>query len=127
MSLNQAELEEQLGALKSAEDHAKKASVDASRLAEELRQEQEHSAQVEKARRSAEVLAKDLQTRLDEAEAAAMQGGRKIVQKMEQVYLFDQQFIHIGLVINCTNSMLIGARKSIGCAYVFYKYINSLF
>jgi myosin heavy chain 6/7 len=81
----QTELEEQISALKTSDDHAKKAAADASRLAEELRQEQEHSAQVEKARRTAEMLAKDLQTRLDEAEAAAMQGGRKIVQKMEQV------------------------------------------
>jgi chromosome segregation ATPase len=70
--------------LKTSEDHAKKASVDASRLAEELRQEQDHSSQIEKARRVAETMAKELQTRLDEAEAAAMQGGRKIVQKMEQ-------------------------------------------
>jgi len=84
----QTELEEQINALKSSEDHAKKASADASRLAEELRQEQEHSAQVEKARRTAEAAAKDLQTRLDEAEAAAMQGGRKIVQKMEQVWSY---------------------------------------
>jgi len=81
----QAELEEQLNLAKVAEDHAKKAAADASRLAEELRQEQDHSTQTEKARRIAETMAKDLQTRLDEAEAAAMQGGRKIVQKMEQV------------------------------------------
>ena len=81
----QAELEEQVNMVKVAEDHAKKASADASRLAEELRQEQDHSTQIEKARRTAETIAKDLQTRLDEAEAAAMQGGRKIVQKMEQV------------------------------------------
>lgn len=81
----QGELEEQLNLVKAAEDHAKKASSDASRLAEELRQEQDHSSQIEKARRTAETVAKDLQTRLDEAEAAAMQGGRKIVQKMEQV------------------------------------------
>lgn len=72
--------------VKVAEDHAKKASADASRLAEELRQEQDHATQIEKARRTAETVAKDLQTRLDEAEAAAMQGGRKIVQKMEQVH-----------------------------------------
>lgn len=85
----QTELEEQISALKNSEEHSKKASADASRLAEELRQEQEHSSQVEKARRTAEVLAKDLQTRLDEAEAAAMQGGRKIVQKMEQVRVFE--------------------------------------
>lgn len=78
-------MEEHLTSLKASEDHSKKAAADASRLAEELRQEQDHSAQVEKARRAAEVLAKDLQSRLDEAEAAAMQGGRKIVQKMEQV------------------------------------------
>ena len=83
--------------VKVAEDHAKKAAADASRLAEELRQEQDHSSQIEKARRSAETAAKDLQTRLDEAEAAAMQGGRKIVQKMEQVRESERAFqaIHI--------------------------------
>lgn len=75
--------------LKASEDHGKKASMDASRLAEELRQEQDHSSQIEKARRVAESMAKELQTRLDEAEAAAMQGGRKIVQKMEQVCRLD--------------------------------------
>ena len=90
----QTELEEHINALKSSEDHSKKAAADASRLAEELRQEQEHSAQIEKARRTAEALAKDLQTRLDEAEAAAMQGGRKIVQKMEQVYIYALRFIY---------------------------------
>ena len=37
-------------------------------------------------------MAKDLQTRLDEAEAAAMQGGRKIVQKMEQVSILLDSF-----------------------------------
>ena len=94
----QAEVEEQINLVKVAEDHAKKASADASRLAEELRQEQDHSSQIEKARRTAETIAKDLQTRLDEAEAAAMQGGRKIVQKMEQVSCgsFETAFHTIG-------------------------------
>lgn len=81
---NQAELEDQLNELKTAEDHARKAMEDASRLAEELRQEQDHAGQIERARRSLEATVKDLQVRLDEAEAAAMQGGKKVIQKMEQ-------------------------------------------
>ena len=40
--------------LKNAEDHAKKAMADAARMADELRQEQDHSAQIEKMRRTLE-------------------------------------------------------------------------
>jgi len=46
-----------------AEEHARKAMDDASRLAEELRQEQDHAAQIERARRSLEATVKELQVR----------------------------------------------------------------
>ena len=57
---------------------------DAARLAEELRQEQEHGGHMEKLRRTAESQVKELQTRLDEAEANAMKGGKRMIQKLEQ-------------------------------------------
>jgi len=58
--------------------------TDAARLAEELRQEQEHGSQIDKLRRGLETQLKDLQLRVDEAEAAALHGGRKQIQNLEQ-------------------------------------------
>ena len=52
-----------MGELKSAEEHSKKAMADAAKLAEELRHEQEHSAQIEKLRRGLETQLKELQAR----------------------------------------------------------------
>jgi len=70
--------------LRQAEDQAKKAMSDAARLAEELRQEQEHASQIEKLRRALDGQVKELQVRVDEAEAAALHGGRKTIQALEQ-------------------------------------------
>ncbi len=58
--------------------------LDAARLAEELRQEQEHTIQVERLRKGLEQQIKDLQTRLDEAESNALKGGKRIIAKLEQ-------------------------------------------
>ena len=44
-----------------AEDNSKKAMADATRLAEELRHEQEHSLSIEKLRRTLEQQVKELQ------------------------------------------------------------------
>jgi uncharacterized protein YlxW (UPF0749 family) len=65
---------------------------DAARLADELRNEQEHSQQIEKFRKSMENQVKDLQVRLDEAEAQALKGGKKMIAKLEQRVLFFIQF-----------------------------------
>lgn len=73
-----------LNEAKNSEEKAKKAMVDAARLADELRSEQEHALQQEKMRKAMEQQMKDLQARLDEAEAAALKGGKKIIQKLEQ-------------------------------------------
>ncbi|XP_076312164.1 myosin heavy chain, muscle-like isoform X3 [Tachypleus tridentatus] len=80
----QADLDEMLNEAKQSEEKAKKAMVDAARLADELRAEQEHAQQQEKMRKALEAQMKELQVRLDEAEAAAIKGGRKIIQKLEQ-------------------------------------------
>jgi len=79
-----AELDETLTELKNADDLAKKASADAARLAEELRQEQEHSQHVDRLRKGLELQIKEMQVRLDEAEAAALRGGKKIIAKLEE-------------------------------------------
>ncbi|XP_067145161.1 myosin heavy chain, muscle-like isoform X10 [Centruroides vittatus] len=79
-----ADLDEMLNEAKQSEEKAKKAMVDAARLADELRAEQEHAQQQEKIRKAVEQQLKEMQVRLDEAEAAALKGGRKIIQKLEQ-------------------------------------------
>ena len=79
-----AELDDSLNELKKLDEQAKKAMADAARLAEELRQEQEHSMHIERMRKGLEVQVKELQIRLDEAEQAALRGGKKIIQALEQ-------------------------------------------
>jgi myosin heavy chain 6/7 len=84
ISAMQADLEDQSHEAKSLEDKAKKAMVDASKLADELRQEQEHAMHIEKMRKQLETQVKEMQVRLDEAEAVAMKGGKKAMIKLEQ-------------------------------------------
>merc|ERR1712217_577645 len=79
-----ADLEEMLGETRLSEEKAKKAMFDASRLADELRVEQESAQSMERQRRGMEYQVKDMQTKLDEAETLAMKGGRKVIQRLEQ-------------------------------------------
>ena len=83
MSALQADLDEMINECKASEEKAKKAMVDAARLADELRAEQEHAGAQEKMRKALEAQMKDLQVRLDEAEAAALKGGKKLIEKLE--------------------------------------------
>merc|ERR1712062_886665 len=78
-----ADLDEMTAEAKLCEDKASKAMVDAARLAEELRGEQEVAQQMEKARKILEAQSKDMQQRLDEAETNALKGGKKAMNKME--------------------------------------------
>jgi len=66
-----------------SEDKAKKAMVDAARIADELRGEQDVAQSFEKDRKLLECQVKDMQQRLDEAETNALKGGRKAMNKME--------------------------------------------
>merc|ERR1712119_256038 len=78
-----ADLDEMQAEAKLCEEKAAKAMVDAARLAEELRGEQDVAQQMEKARKILEAQAKDMQQRLDEAETNALKGGKKAMNKME--------------------------------------------
>merc|ERR1712018_140954 len=66
-----------------SDDKAKKAMVDAARLADELRVEQEVAQVYERDRKLLEVQVKDMQQRLDEAETNALKGGKKAMNKMD--------------------------------------------
>merc|ERR1712203_446721 len=78
-----ADLDEMQAEAKLCEEKAAKAMVDAARLAEELRGEQDVAQQMEKARRILEAQSKDMAQRLDEAESNALKGGKKAMNKME--------------------------------------------
>merc|ERR1711972_281034 len=66
-----------------SDEKAKKSMVDAARLAEELRAEQDLAVSFEKDRKLLECQVKDVQQRLDEAEVNALKGGKKAMNKME--------------------------------------------
>jgi len=84
MQTMQADLEEMLTESRIAEEKAKKAMIDAARLADELRAEQENAQLAERSRRVLDNQVKDMQTKLDEAEQLAVKGGKKVVSRLEQ-------------------------------------------
>merc|ERR1712060_41785 len=78
-----AEIDDMLHQAKNSEDKAKKAMVDAARLADELRAEQDHAAAMEKGKRTLESQIDELENRLAEANELAMKGGRAAMAKLE--------------------------------------------
>ena len=63
--------------------------ADAIRLADELRQEQEHAIHLDRLRKSLEQQIKDLQGRLEETEGNSLKGGKRVIGKLEQrVWIF---------------------------------------
>merc|ERR1712226_820235 len=66
-----------------SDDKAQRAMVDAARLADELRQEQELAMALERDKKLLEAQVKDAQNRCDEAEQNALKGGKKAMAKME--------------------------------------------
>merc|ERR1711976_1088949 len=79
-----AALEEMLHESRIAEEKAKKAMIDAARLADELRAEQENAQHAERNRRALDCQVKDMQVKLDEAEQLAVKGGKKLTSRLEQ-------------------------------------------
>jgi chromosome segregation ATPase len=64
-------------------EKAQKAMIDAARLADELRGEQELAQALDRERKLLEAQVKDLQARLDDAEQNALKGGKKAMSKMD--------------------------------------------
>merc|ERR1712025_362959 len=68
---------------KASEEKAKRAMVDAARLADELRAEQDHSSAQGKAKRALETQIAEVELRLGEANEVAAKGGRNAMAKLE--------------------------------------------
>jgi len=66
-----------------SEEKARSAMIDAARIADELRGEQEMAMLVERDRKLLEAQVKDLAARLDEVEQNALKGGKKAMTKLE--------------------------------------------
>ncbi|TRY80602.1 hypothetical protein TCAL_03006 [Tigriopus californicus] len=77
------DLDEMSSEARMSEEKAKKAMVDAARLADELRCEQELAQALERDRKLLDCQVKEMQQRLDEAENNALKGGKKAMNKME--------------------------------------------
>merc|ERR1711970_398930 len=77
------DLDEMTGEAHMSEEKAQRAMVDAARLADELRAEQEVAMMLERDKKLLEAQVKDAQTRLDEAEQNALKGGKKAMAKMD--------------------------------------------
>merc|ERR1711937_269036 len=78
-----AEIDAMLGAAKNAEEKSKKAMVDAARLADELRAEQDHATSLAASKNSMNNQFGDLEARLADAETAAAKGGKSAMAKLE--------------------------------------------
>merc|ERR1712241_353297 len=78
-----AEIDDMLSQAKGSEEKAKRAMVDAARLADELRAEQDHSMGQEKAKRALETQINEVELRLSEATDLAAKGGRNAMAKLE--------------------------------------------
>merc|ERR1712018_672299 len=72
-----------MSAARLCEEKSSKAMVDAAKLADELRAEQEAAQGIERNRKLGESQLKDMQGRLDEAETNALKGGKKAVNKLD--------------------------------------------
>merc|ERR1712218_170567 len=79
----QAEIDEALQTAKNSEEKSRRAMVDAARLADELRAEQDHVAAESRAKRALDTQIGELETRLADAEATAMKGGKNAMAKLE--------------------------------------------
>merc|ERR1711935_505937 len=79
----QAEIDDMLHQAKNSEEKAKKAMVDAARLADELRSEQDHVSVLSKSKRSLESQMAEMENRLADTNENAMRGGKNAMAKLE--------------------------------------------
>ena len=78
-----AEIDDMMHQAKNCEEKAKKAMIDAARLADELRAEQDHTSNMDKGKRMLESQLNELDARLVEASENATKCGRSMMAKLE--------------------------------------------
>merc|ERR1712107_777079 len=93
-----------------SEEKVKKAMVDAARLADELRAEQDHVAVQTKNKRSLETTMADMENRLADANESAMKGGKAAMAKLES--RIRELEIELGNVQARTSDNLKGHQKA---------------
>merc|ERR1712066_26688 len=79
----QAEIDDMLGQAKNSEEKSKRAMVDAARLADELRAEQDHATAESRGKRVLDTQINELENRIADAETAAMKAGKAAMGKLE--------------------------------------------
>merc|ERR1711983_528569 len=79
----QADCDEMAGEASLSEEKAQRAMIDAARLADELRSEQELAQALEREKKLLEAQVKDMQARVDEAQTNALKGGKKAMTRMD--------------------------------------------
>jgi chromosome segregation ATPase len=79
----QAEIDEMLSMAKNSEEKSKRAMIDAARLADELRAEQDHVGSESRAKRGLETQLAELEANLSDAESIAMRGGKQALSRLE--------------------------------------------
>merc|ERR1712121_359797 len=77
------DLDEMVSEAAMSEEKAQRAMIDAARLADELRAEQDTAMALERDKKLLEAQVKDASNRVDEAEQNALKGGKKAIAKME--------------------------------------------
>merc|ERR1712128_310110 len=83
MTTLHADLDEMASEATLSEEKAQSAMIDAARLADELRSEQDLAQVLERDRKLLEAQVKDIQARVDDAQVNALKGGKKAVNKMD--------------------------------------------
>merc|ERR1719433_1858498 len=83
MSTLQADCDEMAGEASLSEEKAQRAMIDAARLADELRAEQDLAQSLEREKKLLEAQVKDMQARVDEAQTNALKGGKKAMTRMD--------------------------------------------
>merc|ERR1712141_707058 len=105
-----AEIDDMLQQAKNSEEKAKKAMIDAARLADELRAEQDHSSTQEKGKRALETQIVELENRLADANEVAAKGGRNAMAKLES--RIREMGMELGLVQSKTSESYKAFQKS---------------
>merc|ERR1711950_44172 len=83
MATLQADCDEMASEASLSEEKAQRAMIDAARLADELRAEQDMAQSLEREKKLLEAQVKDMQARVDEAQTNALKGGKKAMTRMD--------------------------------------------
>merc|ERR1712060_485224 len=102
-----ADLDEMASEAGLSEEKAQRAMIDAARLADELRTEQEIAMSLERERKLLDAQVKDMQSRVDDAEQNALKGGKKAMSKM------DTRIRELESEVDAENRRLADAQKGL--------------